>query len=255
MILFFRRKMKDDFSQELQGNTIFSLYSVRIVSLFPTHVMSIFCQKSKDDLSRKKMKKDDTYLRKYGISSHRKTKDDNKVYFDQKVPMIHCIFMGISCMHFHCFPIKKPGSLIYRTDIWLLLLVICLETFYNDEYSILYTIHPSGVVFRDVRECQLKKFGFLFKLYVWGHSTKKNIQYSIPFIYQELYLGVCLSANQGNIYNSKNTRAVTESFSVYLDWTFLMLCAKKLLKIAIIEEVVSRRRPPFLRNFSFKFYH
>ena len=209
----------------------------------------------KDDISGI-IEKDDIYLRKYGISSHRKTKDDNKVYFYQKVPMIHCIFMGIYMGTFMCcFPIKKPGSLIYRTDIWLLLLVICLETFYNDEYSILYTIHPSGVVFRCVRECQLKKFGFLFKLYVWGHSTRKNIQYSIPFIYQELYLGVCLSANQGNIYNSKNTRAVTESFSVYLDWTFLMLCAKNLLKIAIIEEVMSRRRPPFLRNFSLKFHH
>ena len=70
----------------------------------------------KDDISDI-IEKDDIYLRKYGISSHRKTKDDNKVYFYQKVPMIHCIFMGISCMHFHCFPIRKPGSLIYRTDI------------------------------------------------------------------------------------------------------------------------------------------
>ena len=39
------------------------------------------------------------------------------------------------------------------------------------------------------------KFDSFFKLYAWRHSTMKNIQYSIPFSPQGLYLGVCLSAN------------------------------------------------------------
>ena len=57
----------------------------------------------KDDISGI-IEKDDTYLRKYGIFSDRKIKDDNKVYFYQKVPMIHCILWELlwafSCIDF-----------------------------------------------------------------------------------------------------------------------------------------------------------
>ena len=51
MILFFRRKMKDDLSQKINENVIFSVYSVYINP------------------------------RKYGVYSEGKTKDDKKVYF------------------------------------------------------------------------------------------------------------------------------------------------------------------------------
>ena len=52
---------------------------------------------------------------------------------------------------------KKPGNLINRIEIWLLLQFIWLEIFYNEESSILCTIQPSGVVFRGVLERQLRK--------------------------------------------------------------------------------------------------
>ena len=48
-ILFFRRKIKDDLSQNVHGNMIFSVYSVKIVFLFPTKMILPFCRKSKDD--------------------------------------------------------------------------------------------------------------------------------------------------------------------------------------------------------------
>ena len=47
-ILFFRRKIKDDLSQNVLGNMIFSVYLVKVVFLFPTKVLP-FCRKSKDD--------------------------------------------------------------------------------------------------------------------------------------------------------------------------------------------------------------
>ena len=56
---------------------------------FPVYMILLFCQKSKDDLLRKNIlkddisgiiEKDDIYPRKYGTSSDRKIKDDKKVY-------------------------------------------------------------------------------------------------------------------------------------------------------------------------------
>ena len=40
------------------------------------------------------IEKNDIYLRKYSISSDRKTIDDKKVYFNKKVPMILGYFYG-----------------------------------------------------------------------------------------------------------------------------------------------------------------
>ena len=54
MILFFRRKIKDELSQKIHGNITFSVHSVTMVFLFPTNVILPFCQKSKDDLLPKK---------------------------------------------------------------------------------------------------------------------------------------------------------------------------------------------------------
>ena len=54
MILFFRQKMKDHLSQKIQHSMIFSVYSVKIVSLFPSNMILTFCQESKDDQLPKK---------------------------------------------------------------------------------------------------------------------------------------------------------------------------------------------------------
>ena len=45
-------------------------------------------------------------------------------------------------------------------------------------------------------------------------------------------------------YNSKNIKSVTEIFSVQVvDLTFLKMRANKLMKVARIEEVISRKIP------------
>ena len=51
----------------------------------------------------------------------------------------------------------KPGNLICRIEIWLLLQFIWLKIFYNEESSVPCIIQPSGVVFRGVLQRQLRK--------------------------------------------------------------------------------------------------
>ena len=51
--------MKDDLSQKMHGNVMFSVCSVNLVFLFPTNMKFPFCQKSKDDLFPKNTPKDD----------------------------------------------------------------------------------------------------------------------------------------------------------------------------------------------------
>ena len=55
MILFLRREKKDDLSQKMHGNMTFSVYSIKMVFLFPTNMLLSFCQKSKDNLLPKKI--------------------------------------------------------------------------------------------------------------------------------------------------------------------------------------------------------
>ena len=47
MILFFRQKMKDHLSQKIQRSMIFSVYSVKIVSLFPSNMILTPVKKAK----------------------------------------------------------------------------------------------------------------------------------------------------------------------------------------------------------------
>ena len=89
----------------------------------------------------------------------------------ERVPTILCSFMETFIGVFiYCFPVKKkPGNLIYRTEIRLLLQFIWLEIFYHEESPILCTIQPSGVVFRGVPEHQLRK---LFAHQEMGYKSK-----------------------------------------------------------------------------------
>ena len=60
-----------------------------------------------------------------------------KINILKRVPTILCIFMDTFLgLFIYCFPMKKPGNLIYRIEIWLYLQVIWLEIFYNEESSI-----------------------------------------------------------------------------------------------------------------------
>ena len=53
--------------------------------------------------------------------------------------------------------------------------------------------------------------------------------------------------------NSKNIRAVGIFFSLEVDETSLKVRVKNLVKVAKIREVMGRKRPPTLREPSFKF--
>ena len=61
--------MKDDLSQKIHGNFMFSVCSVNFVFLFPTNMKFLFCQKSKDDIFPKDTPKDDisSITEKYDI--------------------------------------------------------------------------------------------------------------------------------------------------------------------------------------------
>ena len=72
MVFFSKRKVKDNISQKIHGNMMFSVYSVKMVFLFPTIMKLRFCQKSKDDFLLKNIlndgisgitEKDDVYPR------------------------------------------------------------------------------------------------------------------------------------------------------------------------------------------------
>ena len=138
---------------------IFSVYSVKIVFLFPTNITWPFCWKSKDDLLLKKYAKDDIsgimekngiYPKKSIISSDRKLKDDTKVYFYKKVPMILWIFNGDLHKRFQILLSTEKGK--KKQEAWYV-----------------------G-----------SKFYFFFKSYGWRNSATLSPQ--------KLYLGMYFSA-------------------------------------------------------------
>ena len=119
--------MIHDLSQTIHGKIIFSVYSVKRCFLFLKIWYYLSVKKAKliisqkvtlDDISSN-IEKDDVHPRKYGIYSDRKNKDDKKVYFYKKVPVILCAvmetFVGVSI---YCFSMnKKQRNLIYRAEI------------------------------------------------------------------------------------------------------------------------------------------
>ena len=106
--------MKDDLSQKMHGNMTFSVYSKKMVFLFPTSMILPFSQESKVIFYRKNTlndfpyrEKNDSHPRQCGISYDRKSKDDKKVYFYKKVPAILCTFMETFIGIFiYCLPMK-----------------------------------------------------------------------------------------------------------------------------------------------------
>ena len=71
----------------------------------------------------------------------------------ERVPMVFCKFMEtFKVALIYCFPMKNIGNLINRIKVSLY-----GWGFYNEEFSMLYTVQPSGIVFRHVLKCQLRK--------------------------------------------------------------------------------------------------
>ena len=169
---------------------------------------------------------DDIYPRKYGIFIEIPYRQTLQIDILERVLMALCAFIEtFTGVFIYCFPVKKKnqktGNLIHMIEIGLLLQFICLEILYNQESSKFCTIQATGVVFRGVIECQLRKL----------------------FFHQEMS------------YNSKNIIAAVKVLSLEVDRTFLKMRAKNLEKVTRIGEVLGIRRQATLRNLSFQLRH
>ena len=85
-----------------------------------------------------------------------------------------------------------------------------------------------------------------------------NLQYFVPFSPQELYLEVCLSANQGNYlvsYNSKDIAAAVKNFQCRSRSNLSEGAYQKSCESNQNWGSYGRKRPPTLRELSFKFHH
>ena len=111
---FLRRKVRDDLSQEIHGNMIFSVYTYGCYKRGATPL----CQKiSKMVLSRKRNLKVVDVL-----DWHPRKGSSNSLYFH-----------GDLYERFHVFlSCEKTENSIYRSEVWLLLQFIRLEIFYNE---------------------------------------------------------------------------------------------------------------------------
>ena len=131
--------MKDDLSQEIHGNMIFSVYMYKCYK----YDITLLEKKLKMIFSRKSTLKGDWHSR----SHSRKSSNDSLYFYGDLHRRFHILLSSE----------KKWGNLIYRIEIWLLLQFIWLEIFYNEESSILCAIQPWGVQFRCAIGHQLRK--------------------------------------------------------------------------------------------------
>ena len=152
-IVFFSRKygrkMKADLSQKIHRNMILSAYLVKIV--FFSLQIWYYNEIMKFSVSLKKIV---CILDNMVFLLIEKLKMTKKVHIYKNVLMILCTFIESFIGTFiYCHPMKKKQETLYRTEVWVLLQVIRLETFCNEEHSILYIIHLSGAVFTGELEC------------------------------------------------------------------------------------------------------
>ena len=136
---FFGRKMEDIFLKKHMEIWYFLYICVNV-----TNTILPFGQKSQRQSSPDKM-----HLKVIGILDwHSRNSSSDSLHFYGDLHRLFYILLSSE---------KKTGNVIYRIEIWLLFQFIWLEIFYNEEYSTLCTIQPSGVVFRGVLERQLRK--------------------------------------------------------------------------------------------------
>ena len=144
MIFFFGREMKDDLSQERHRKWYFLYYMYKHykydITLLQKEPEMIFYKKK---TKNKKTLKGDWHSRWHC----RKSSNDFLCFHGD----LRRRFYILLCSE------TKPGNLICRIEIWLLLQFIWLKIFYNEESSVPCIIQPSGVVFRGVLQRQLRK--------------------------------------------------------------------------------------------------
>ena len=153
-IVFFSRKY-DSFSLDGKWKMIFLKKYMEVwyflhICINITNMILPFCKKKSTMIfSRKNTLKCEWHSRLHS----RKNSNDSLCFYGDLHERFHIL---LSCEK-KTKKQKKPGDLIFRIEIWLLLHFISLDIFYNEESSILCTIQPSGVVFRGVLEHQLRK--------------------------------------------------------------------------------------------------
>ena len=176
------------FPEKSHWNMNFLVLSGKMIFLFTKNMILFFRQKMKDGITQKNTWKYHIFFKCSEKMIFPKKPLWNMIFLvlSGKIVFFHwtenerwsfprntwkyyifCITLYISVLqiwhypsaHFHIllFSEKKTGSLIYRIEIWLLLQIIWLEMFFNKEWSILCSIHSSGVVFRGVLQRQLRK--------------------------------------------------------------------------------------------------
>ena len=136
---FLGQDVRDDLCQEIYGKTIFSVY---MYGCYKRGVTPL-CQKKKKTQRWSYPAK--IHLKMIDVLDwHSKKSSSNSLYFH-----------GDHYRSFHVLlSSKKPGNLIYRIEVWLLLLIIWLEIFCNKWSSTLCTIQSPGAVFGGVLERQ-----------------------------------------------------------------------------------------------------
>ena len=91
-MIFCGRKIKDDLSQKIHGNTIFYVCSVKMVLLFHANMKLPFCQKNRDDLFPKNTPKDDiSILDRYSRNSF----NDSLYFYGDLSKCFHILFSYI----------------------------------------------------------------------------------------------------------------------------------------------------------------
>ena len=126
--IFFGQKMKDDLSQEMHGNMVFSVYMYKCYQYDNT-----LLQKNWRWSSPKK----NTLESEWHSRLHSRKNSEDSLYFcwdfHRRFHCFHCILLSSE---------KNPRNLIYRIEIWLLLQFIWWAIFFNEDSSILCFIQP-----------------------------------------------------------------------------------------------------------------
>ena len=152
---------------------VFLVLSGNMLSVFPANMILSLRRKMKDDLPQKNTFKYDIFFKcsVYTYRRRKKKKKKKEKIKDDVIPQKYTsrwlpkyanksLFLyGDIYRRFHILlsSKKKTGNLIYRIEVWLFLQCFWLEIFYNEEYSILCTIQPTGVVSGGVLEPKSRK--------------------------------------------------------------------------------------------------
>ena len=112
--------MKDDLSQKIHGNIMFSVFSVKMVFLFPTNMKLPFCKNSKGDLFPKNAPKDDISGITEEDDIHTRKDDFGILDWDSRKSSdnsLHFYGYFFKCFHILLSNQKNPENLIYRIEI------------------------------------------------------------------------------------------------------------------------------------------